>query len=66
MARTLEFVLAGLPVWSAAQMSAARVNHKNTIGSAIDPYAVLLLELGIDTKPEFGWVTDLKSRGWFK
>src|SRR5262245_17760158 len=66
VARTLEFVLTGLPVRSAAQVRASRVNHENPIRSAIHPYAVLLLELGIHTKPEFGWIADLEAGSWLK
>src|SRR6185369_3678070 len=46
--RALELVFAGFPVGRAAEMRTARVDHEETIGSACDPDAVLLLPLRID------------------
>src|SRR5689334_25213795 len=46
--RALEFVLAGFPIGCAAEMRAARIDHKEAIGSARDPDAVLLLPLRVD------------------
>src|SRR5579862_3024862 len=53
MARAFEFVFARLPIGSAAQMCAARVNDKEPIGSAVDPYTIFLLEFCVDAKREF-------------
>lgn len=50
VAGTLEFVLAGLPIWGASQMSATRINDKQSIRSAVHPDAVFLLKLSIDTQ----------------
>src|SRR2546428_715508 len=49
MAGTLEFVLARFPVGGTTQVCAASVDHKDAVGGAIYPYAVLLLPLGVDT-----------------
>src|SRR5690348_13884527 len=48
MTRALELVFAGFPVGRAAEMSAARIDHEEPIGSARDPDAVLLLPLRIN------------------
>src|SRR5690349_24334775 len=57
--RALEFVLAGFPVGCAAEMSAARIDHKEAIGSARDPDAVLLLPLRIHAYSVISGRTDL-------
>ena len=48
VAGTLEFVLAGLPIGRAPQMSATRINDKQTIRSLVYPDAILLLILSVD------------------
>ena len=53
VARTLEFVFTGLPIRRAAEMRAAGVDYKNPVGSAIDPDAIFLLELGVHSQSEF-------------
>src|SRR5437899_12415358 len=53
VAGAFELVFAGLPVWCAAEMCAARVDHEEAIGRAVNPYAIFLLELGIDAQCEF-------------
>src|SRR6266702_8238140 len=63
MARTLELVLAGLPVGRAAQMSAARVNDKDAIGRAVHPNAVFLLPLGVHAESIIRGVANLENRG---
>jgi len=50
VARTFEFVLAGLPIGRAAQMSATRVDDKQPVRRAVHPDAVFLLKLSIDTQ----------------
>ncbi len=50
MAGTLEFVFTGFPVGRAAEVRAARINHKHAIGSFVNPDSILLLPLGIDAK----------------
>src|SRR5260370_8027175 len=66
VAGALELVFAGLPIWCAAEVRAACVDHEEAIGCAVNPYAVFLLELGIDAQSEFRWVADLKTRVGFK
>src|SRR6266581_1972109 len=66
MARTLELVLAGLPVGRAAQMSAARVNDKDAIGRAVHPNAVFLLPLGVHAESIIRGVANLENRGRFE
>src|SRR5215469_8406785 len=61
VARTLEFVFARLPIWSAAQMRAARVDHKKAVGRAVNPDAIFLLELGVDAECEFRWIADFEN-----
>src|SRR6185437_1290396 len=60
MAGAFEFVLGRLPVGSAAQMSAARVDHENAVGRAVHPDAELLLKLGIDAQTKIGGIADLE------
>lgn len=50
VAWALKLVFAGAPVGSAAQVRATSVDHKNAIGSLIDPDAILLLPLCIDAE----------------
>src|SRR5580698_789469 len=59
--RTLEFVFARLPVRSATQMSAARVNHEDAIGRPVYPDAVSLLELGVHAQPILLGIADLEA-----
>src|SRR5260370_1670939 len=47
--RTLELILACLPVWGATQMSAASIDDEHAIGCAVNPDAVFLLPLGVNT-----------------
>src|SRR5689334_17408614 len=61
--RAFEFVFAGFPVGGAAEMSAARIDHKETIGSTRDPDAVLLLPLRIDADSVISGRTDLENTG---
>jgi hypothetical protein len=61
VAWTFEFVLARLPIGRAPKVRAARVDHKNAVGRAIDPDAVFLLELGIDSESELGRITNLEN-----
>src|SRR5690348_3445967 len=63
VAGALEFILACLPVGSAAQMRAARVDNKNAVRSAVHPDAVFLLELGVYAKRVVGGIADFKNRG---
>ena len=58
--RTLEFVLARFPVGCASEMRTTRVDHKKTIGSAIHPDAVFLLEFRIYAQGKFGRIADFK------
>src|SRR6266446_5059699 len=60
--RTLELVFAGLPVWRAAQVSAARVDYEYAIRRAIYPDAKFLLEFGIDAKRKLRWIANLENR----
>ena len=66
MARAFEFVFTGLPVRRAAEMRAARVDDKETIGSSRHPDAILLLPLGIDAKRVVGGSPNTKDAGRFK
>src|SRR5690242_17475249 len=66
VARTLELVFAGLPVRSAAQMCAARVDNKDAVWSAVHPDAVFLLKLGIYAQRVVGGIADLENRGWLE
>src|SRR5580700_3290705 len=61
VAGTLELVLARLPVWRAAEVGAARVDHEDSVWSAIDPDAVLLLKLGINAECELRRIADLEN-----
>src|SRR5947209_6527321 len=61
VARTLEFVLTWFPVRSASEMRAARVDHKQPVGSAIHPNTVFLLEFRIDAEREFRRIADLEQ-----
>src|ERR1700677_1244138 len=61
VARTFEFVLARLPIRSAAQMRAARVNHEDSVGRSIDPDAIFLLEFSVNPEREFRGIADLKN-----
>src|ERR1051326_8414964 len=61
--RALELVFAGFPVGRAAEMRAARVDHEESIGSARDPDAVLLLPLRIDADGVISRRPDAKNAG---
>lgn len=60
VAWAFEFVFARFPVGRAAQVSAARVNHEQAIGRAVNPNAIFLLPLRIDTKRVVRGITDLE------
>src|SRR5258705_11745447 len=47
---TLKLILARLPVRRAAKMGAASIDYKNPIRSLVDPDAVLLLPLRVNTQ----------------
>src|SRR2546423_1003277 len=64
--RILEFVFAGFPVGRAAEMRAARVNHKDAIGRAIHPNAIFLLPLRIDAKGVIREVANFENSGRLK
>src|SRR5690242_1724218 len=66
MARTLEFVFAGFPIGSTAEVRATGVNHKQAVRSAVHPDAVLLLPLGIHTECVIRREADLKHSGRFE
>src|SRR6476659_3413004 len=66
MARTLELVLARLPVRRTSQMSAASVNHKQSIGCSGHPDAILLLPLSIDSQCVVRRYADPKHARGFK
>src|SRR5260370_27603377 len=59
--RTFELILACLPVWGATQMSAASVDDEHAIGCAVDPDAVFLLPLGVNTESVVRSVADLEN-----
>src|SRR5579872_1747519 len=61
VAGTFKFIFRWLPVRGATQMGAARVDHEEPVWSAIDPYAVLLLKLGVDAEGELGGVSDFEN-----
>src|SRR3984957_14147736 len=66
VARTFEFIFAGFPIRSAAQVCAARVDHEDSIRRAVNPDAIFLLKLGVDTQREFRGVAVLENRVWFE
>src|SRR4030095_2533587 len=66
MTGTLKLVLTGFPVRRAAEMRAARVDHKNPIGSFVYPDAILLLPLGVNAKRVICRKAHFKLAGWFK
>src|SRR6267154_2656735 len=63
MTRALEFVFAGFPIGSAAQVSAPRVDDEHAIGSAIHPDAVFLLPLNVHSESVVRGVADLENCG---
>ena len=64
VARTLEFVLACLPIWCAAQMRTSRIDHEQAVRRLSHPDALLLLPLGVDAQCVVARCTDLESAGW--
>src|SRR5262249_17835367 len=66
VARTLEFVLARLPVRCAAKMCATCVNDKKTIGGAIDPNPIFLLPLCFHSQRIVRRIADLEDGRRFK
>src|SRR5258708_18988730 len=66
MTRTLELVFAGLPVGRATEMRATRIDHEYPIGRAIDPDAILLLKLGIDSERELRGISNFENRVGFE
>src|SRR6266849_5835439 len=63
VARALEFVFAGFPVGRAAEMRAARVDDEDAVGRAVDPNAIFLLPLRIDTERVVGRIADFEYGG---
>src|SRR6266849_173886 len=63
VARALEFVFAGFPVGGAAEMRAARVDDEDAVGRAVQPNAVFLLPLGVDTERVIGGISDFEDGG---
>src|SRR5579863_8468501 len=63
VARALEFIFAGFPVGSAAEMRAARVDDEDSIGGAVDPDAIFLLPLGVHAERVIGGIADLENGG---
>src|ERR1700682_2187410 len=61
--RALEFVFAGFPVGRTAEVRAAGVDDEDAIGSAVNPYAIFLLPLGIDTQGIVRGIADLEDGG---
>src|SRR6476660_166656 len=61
VARALKFIFARLPVRSAAQVRAARVNHEKAVWRAVDPDAVFLLKLRVDSERKLGRVANLEE-----
>jgi hypothetical protein len=47
-------------------MRAASVDHEDAIGCAIDPDAIFLLKLSIDTEGELRGISDLENCIWLK
>ena len=66
VARTLEFVFAGLPVGRAAEMRAPCINHEQTVRRTVHPDAIFLLEFGVDSESEIGRVANLEKRVGFE
>src|SRR5580765_7133928 len=60
VARALEFILRRLPVGSATQMRAARIDYEQAIRSFIHPDAILLLPLCVHAKPVILWIADFE------
>ena len=61
VARTFEFVFAGLPVGRATEMRAARIDYEYAVRRAIHPDAIFLLELRVDTKRKFRGISNLEN-----
>ena len=58
---TFEFVLAGFPVRSAAQVRAACIDDEEAIRRAIDPDAIFLLKFRINTQRKLGRIANLEN-----
>src|ERR1700680_454398 len=56
VAGALEFVFAGFPVRSAAEMRAPRVDDEDAVGCAVDPDAIFLLPLGVHAERVVGGI----------
>src|SRR5262249_38302181 len=66
VARTLEFILARLPVGGAAQVRAASINHEQAVGGAINPDTVFLLPLRVDAESVVRRIANLERSARFK
>src|ERR1700738_1697998 len=65
MTRALKLVLARFPVRRTPQVSAARINHEQTIRCLVYPNPIKLLPLGIDPQRVVARKTNLEGAGWF-
>jgi hypothetical protein len=66
VARTFELVLACLPVWSAAEVGAACIDHEQPIRRFGHPDAILLLPLRVDAETVIIWRSDSEDAGGFE
>src|SRR5258708_9165047 len=66
MARTIELVLARLPVRRAAQVRTSRVNSEHTVWRAVHPNPKLLLKLRIPPQGKLRGIADLENCVWFE
>src|SRR5690349_18111427 len=66
VARALEFVFAGFPIRSAAEMRATRVDDEKAVGRAVYPDAIFLLPLGVHAKRVVGGIADFENGGRFE
>src|ERR1044072_9411210 len=62
---TLELVFGGFPVGRTAEVRAARIDHKQSVGGARDPDTILLLPLSIDADRVIARRADTKDTGRF-
>jgi len=66
VARAFEFVFTGLPIRRAAEMSAARIDNEEPVGSSRHPDAVLLLPFCVDADSVIGDGPNTKYAGRFE
>ena len=64
--RTFEFILAGLPIRSAAEVGASRIYDKDPGSASHHPDPVLFLELCVDAQSEIGQRPDGELRFGFE